>query len=35
LPDVCHVINERKAPRFSCSGVKAELMQNGLQAEGN
>lgn len=34
LPEQSFVINQRQAPRFPCQGVKAELLQNGFQAEG-
>jgi hypothetical protein len=34
LPEQSFVISQRLAPRFSCQGVKAELWQNGFQAEG-
>ena len=34
LPEQSFVISQRQAPRFPCQGVKAELWQNGFQAEG-
>ncbi len=34
LPETSHVISERQSPRFACQDVKAELWQNGFQAEG-
>jgi len=34
LPEQSFVISQRQAPRFPCQGIKAELWQNGFQAEG-
>ncbi len=34
LPQESFIISERHFSRFSCEGVKAELWQNGFQAEG-
>jgi hypothetical protein len=34
LPEISYVVSERQAQRFACQGVKAELLQNGFQAEG-
>ncbi|MEK7826915.1 MAG: PilZ domain-containing protein, partial [Thermodesulfobacteriota bacterium] len=34
LPEQSFVISQRQAPRFPCQGFKAELWQNGFQAEG-
>lgn len=34
LPEHSHVISKRQYPRFACRDVKAELWQNGFQAEG-
>lgn len=34
LPEQSFVISQRQIPRFRCQGVKAELWQNGFQAEG-
>ena len=35
LPEQGFVISQRQVPRFACEGVKAELWQNGFQAEGD
>lgn len=34
LPEQSYLISQRQAPRFPCQGVKADLWQNGFQAEG-
>ena len=35
LPEKSLVISKRRSPRFACHAVKAELWQNGFQAEGD
>jgi len=35
LPESSPVTNKRQTPRFKCKNVKAELLQNGFQAEGD